>query len=177
MDDSIASETADEAFLPDTTAKINGVNFVAPPREVSDTCMQSVRELNAGWVALNPYAFTPKGKPELHYNVERQWWGEKLEGVRSCIRYARKHGLKVMLKPHVWVQGQGWAGDFELDNEEDWAQWEGRYEQYILDYAALAQEEQVEMLCVGTEFRKAVQQRPQFWKNLITKVRSRYKVA
>jgi hypothetical protein len=155
--------------------KINGVNFVAPPREVEEACMLSVRQINAGWVALTPYAFSRKAQPEIIHNKERQWWGEKPEGIRACIRYARAHGLKVMIKPHVWVQEQGWAGDFKLDSEAEWKRWEGSYAQYILEYARIAQSTEAEMLCIGTEYRQAVKHRPNFWTDLIRQVREVYK--
>ncbi len=155
--------------------KINGVNFVAPPRQVGDACMLPVKQINAGWVALNPYAFGRKGQPDIIYNVDRQMWGEKMEGVKACVEHARKQQLKVMIKPHVWVQGEGWAGDFTLSTEEGWKSWEKNYARYILDFADLSEANQVEMLCIGTEYRQAVRQRPNFWKNLISQVRTRYK--
>lgn len=155
-------------------AKINGVNFVAPSKVVPESCMAPVRQLNAGWIALNPYAFSRKGVPDVVYNNDHQWWGERPEGIRACVQYAHKRGLKVLLKPHVWVQGQGWAGDFTLNSEPDWQRWEQTYARYIIDMAHLAKETGVEMLCVGTEFRQAVRQRPAFWKRLINDVRTHY---
>lgn len=136
--------------------------------------MLPVRQLNAGWIAINPYAFCRKGIPDVFYNNDRQWWGERPEGVRACAQYAHKQGLKVLIKPHVWVQGQGWAGDFTLDNEADWQRWEQTYARYTLDMAYLAKETGAEMLCVGTELRQVVKQRPAFWKRLIRDVRALY---
>ncbi len=154
--------------------KIRGVNFVAPSKAASESCMMPVRQLNADWVALNPYAFCRKGQPEVVHNVSRQWWGERPEGVRACVQYAHKQGMKVLIKPHVWVEGQGWAGDFTLTNEADWQRWEQTYSQYILTFADLAKATGADMICIGTEFRQAVKQRPAFWKRLIQQVRSRY---
>jgi hypothetical protein len=159
--------------MPEVT-KTNGVNFVAPSRKVEDTCMLSVKQVGAQWVALMPYAFARKGKPEIIHNVEGQWWGEKPEGIRACVGYARTYGLKVMIKPHVWVEGQGWAGDFKLEKEEEWKRWEQDYTQYIVEYARLAVNTGVEMLCIGTEYRQAVKLRPEFWRELIRQVRAVY---
>ncbi|MBC8152591.1 MAG: hypothetical protein H7Z72_06740 [Bacteroidetes bacterium] len=155
-------------------AKINGVNFVAPVKLVPESCMVPVRQLNAGWVALNPYAFIRKGQPDVFYNNDQQWWGERPDGVRACVQYAHKQGLKVLIKPHVWVEGQGWAGDFTLTSEADWQRWEQTYARYVLMMAHIARETGAEMLCVGTEFRQAVKQRPAFWKRLIRDVRAVY---
>ena len=156
------------------TPKINGVNFVAPSKEVPAACMQALSYLNADWIALNPYAFSRKGEPTVTFNHEKQWWGERPEGIRACIQYAHQHGLKVMVKPHVWVMGQGWAGDFTLTSEADWQQWEKTYTDYILSLADIANATNADMFCVGTEFRQTTKQRPAFWKNLIQQVRSRY---
>lgn len=158
----------------ESVAKINGVNFVAPSEEVPESCMKAVSYVNAGWIALNPYAFSRKGEPTVTFNHEKQWWGERPEGIRTCIQYAHRHGLKVMVKPHVWVIGQGWAGDFTLTTEADWQQWEKTYTDYVLSLADIANATHADMFCVGTEFRQATKQRPAFWKNLIQQVRSRY---
>jgi hypothetical protein len=136
--------------------------------------MLSVKQVQAQWVALTPYAFAQKGEPEIIHGVEQQWWGEKPEGIRACVRYARTYGLKVMIKPHVWVEGQGWAGDFKLEKEEDWKRWEQHYTQYITEYARLARSTGAQMLCIGTEYRQAVKRRPKFWRELIRQVRAIY---
>ena len=156
------------------TPKINGVNFVAPSKEMPDTGMKPVSYVNANWIALNPYAFSKKGEPDVTFNHDKQWWGERHDGIRACIEYAHQHGLKVMVKPHVWVKGQGWAGDFTLTNEADWQRWETTYTDYILSLADVANATNADMFCVGTEFRQTTKQRPAFWKRLIQQVRSRY---
>lgn len=158
----------------DSAPKINGVNFVAPVKAVPESCLKSLQTINAGWVALNPYAFCRKGQPDVTYNVGRQWWGERPEGLRACIEYAHRQGMKVLIKPHVWVEGQGWAGDFAPDTEVDWQRWEKTYTQYVLTLADLAKSTEADMFCVGTEYRRATQKRPAFWKRLIQQVRGRY---
>lgn len=163
-------------IAPDSVSatKINGVNFVAPVKAVPASCMMPVKDLNAGWVALNPYAFVKKGQPEVTFNHNGHWWGERPEGIRTCIEHAHQQGLKVMVKPHVWVAGQGWAGDFTLDNEADWQRWETTYTQYVLTLADLAKAANADMFCVGTEFRQVTRQRPAYWKGLIQQVRAHY---
>ena len=44
----------------------------------------------------------------------------------------------------------------------------------ILEFAKVAEAEDVEMLCIGTEYKIAVKERPKFWRNLIRKVREVY---
>ncbi|WP_010521795.1 glycoside hydrolase family 113 [Aquimarina agarivorans] len=154
--------------------KINGANLVSPPTLVAQKTVASVKQINANWVAVIPYAFTKGHTPQVYFNTNFQWWGEKFEGTSQLIEYAKNEKLKVMLKPHIWVKGDGWAGDFMLKSESDWLIFEKHYTDYILSYAKIAQRSKVELLCIATEFRNVVKQRPQFWCNLIQKIKSVY---
>ena len=156
------------------TPKMNGVSLVAPPREMSLEDLTSINQVNANWVAVIPFGFSQAGQPSLVYNTPGQWWGERIEGARRQIEMAHELGKKVMLKPHVWVRGQGWPGDFTLNSEADWQKWEQDYRTFILDYASLAEETQTELLSIGCEFRYAVRERPAFWEQLIPEIRQRY---
>jgi hypothetical protein len=154
---------------------MSGVSFVAPSDPYTEDPFLSVKDVHADWVAIMPYAFINKGQPEVLYDSESQWWGERTKGSIETIRYARKNGLKVLLKPHVWVRGQGWTGDFRLSKEDDWLAWERSYEKYILNHANYADSLGVEAFCIGLEFKHAIKERPEFWTNLIIKVRELYK--
>lgn len=147
---------------------------MAPVRPVEADEMKPVQQVNANWVTLMPFAFGRSDGPELRFNYERQWWGERAEGVAKSIEHAHKLGLKVLVKPHVWLRGAGWPGEFTLETEEDWKQWEQHYLEYIKSYAKLSDSLKVEMFSIGTEYRKAVVERPDFWKKLIAEVRSVY---
>ena len=156
--------------------RINGVCLVAPSQPLSPDDLQPVQELGAGWVAVVPYAFSYGGNdPRINYDTSRQWWGERKAGVVTTIQYAQAAGLKVMLKPHVWVRGQGWPGDFTLQSEAQWQQWEESYAAYLRTITHIADSMNVEMLCIGTEYRHAVVERPAFWRNLITEIRANYR--
>ena len=155
--------------------RLNGVCLVAPPDPLSPEDMLPVQEIGANWVAVVPYAFSyGDGDPRISYNNARQWWGERKEGVVATIQYAHDAGLNVMLKPHVWVRGQGWPGDFTLDSEEKWQQWEKEYASYLSTITQIADSMNVAMLCIGTEYRHAVVERPAFWKHLIHEIRQTY---
>ncbi len=153
--------------------KITGLSFVAPPREVDSSWTKSITDINAGWVAIIPYAFTTPNIPTVTYNAERQYWGESLIGVKTNIKQAHKAGLKVMIKPQVWMRS-GWIGDFDLQTEQEWKTWEKDYEQYIMTFAKLAADEKADMICIGTEYRNAIKKRPAFWSRLIADIRKTY---
>ncbi len=155
--------------------KINGVNLVGMPYEINQEDLRPLQVNHVEWVALIPYAFSAKSRPEIHFNRERQWFGEKRAGIIQLATHARSLSLSIMIKPHLWVMGDGWPGDFEMSTDEQWLTWESSYEEYVLSYAALADSLHAEIYCLGTEIRHSVVQRPQFWKNLIKKVRRIYK--
>lgn len=154
--------------------KINGVSLVSPPRAIDAKTMGQVNRINAEWVAVIPYGFSRAGQPSVSFNKGGQWWGERMEGTRKLIEYAQENELKVMLKPHVWVMGEGWTGDYTLETEAEWEVWEKDFSKYIVSYATIADSMNVEILCIGTEYRTPAKERPEFWKKLITEVRQVY---
>jgi hypothetical protein len=162
---------SDSNSFQSTLDKINGVNFVAPNVFVTEEVMKPVAEVGANWISVVPYAYSYPLKPGVHFNTGHQWWGESAEGAIAQIRYAKAQGYKVMMKPHIWVIGQGWAGEYEAGDETNWRQWEKSYETYILHFARISDSMGVEMICIGTEYKVAVKERPQFWVNLIDEVR------
>ncbi len=155
-------------------SKIKGLTFVAPPKKFSSNPMLSIRNINAEWISLIPYAYTPKDKAELHFGpIDWQWWGEKEEGIRECIQLAQQNNIKIMLKPQVYIH-DSWTGEMEFKTELEWQKWESEYEKYILTFAKIAQEYKVELFCIGTEFVKSSEQRIEFWNQLIRKIRNHY---
>ncbi len=154
---------------------MNGLTFVAPPEPFPENPTPAVKSVGATWIAVVPYAFTRPGTASVRFHEQGgQWWGENPAGVRETIRLAHEMGIKVMLKPQVWIP-RHWTGTLDFTTEEDWAKWEADYERYILRFAALADSAKVDMFCIGTEFNNAIQKRPQFWKNLIEKIKKAYK--
>ncbi len=162
------------AALP-SAGKMNGLTFVAPPEPFPANPMPAVKSTGANWIAVVPYAFTRPGQPTVHYSeFGGQWWGERPEGVRETVRLAHEAGIRVMLKPQVYIPG-AWTGSLDFAGDTDWTQWEAGYEKYILIMARLADSAGVDLFCVGTEFNAAIARRPAFWTGLIEKVRNTYR--
>ncbi len=154
--------------------KIGGVNFTAPSRAIDSSWTGSLQAVNVNWVSLIPFAFSKPSEPNVFYDGNRQYWGESIEGIRKNIQQAHAAGIKVMIKPQVWMQ-RGWIGDFDLNTEVDWKIWESDYEKYIMIFAKLGAQEKAEMICLGTEFKNAAKKRPLFWVKLATDIRKIYK--
>lgn len=152
-----------------------GFSLEMPPDSIPPNSMEGIVELGGKWVALIPYSIIGKGSAKVEYNHRGMWWGESPAGTTECIRMAKRSGLKTMLKPHVWVIGQGWPGNFDLNSEAEWLTWESSYRKYILEFAKIGEEQKVDLFCIGTEFRIAVVKREQFWRKLIEEVREIYK--
>jgi hypothetical protein len=168
-----STQNTEPTTPPLATEKVRGLNFVAPPEPFSNNPMTDVKSVGADWIAVIPYAYTWGGQPIVRYNVSgRQWWGERPEGCAKTVDLAKEKGLKVMLKPQVYVPGS-WTGALDY-SAEDWAIWEKAYEDYILPMAEMAQEKNVDLFCIGTEFKIGVQKREQFWRDLTKKVRARF---
>lgn len=157
-----------------TPLPIKGITVVAPPKAIGASAFRRLKDINTEWVSFVPYGFTKKGGTDIRYNLDRQWWGEKIEGIETCIIEAKNQGLKVMLKPQVFIGG-GWVGEMDFDSEEKWKTWEVNYRKFILEYINVAVKHNVEMFCVGTEFNIAIVKREKFWKSLIKEIRQIYK--
>lgn len=156
--------------------KINGISFVGAPEEITAVEIDPVVEVNANWAAVMPFGFIKNLEtPTVVFNIERQWWGERRDGAKKTIELLHDRGIKVMLKPQIWVWRGEFTGNISMKSEKDWKTLEKSYEDFILLYAVLAEEMQVPILCIGTELHTFVQTRPEFWNQLITKIRSVYK--
>ena len=103
--------------------KIDGLTVVAPPSPISENAITKVKSSNADWITLVPYGFTRSdGPPQVIFDMDRQWWGERPEGVRKTIKMAKARDIKVMVKPQVYMHGK-WIGDLSYDNDADWQAW------------------------------------------------------
>ncbi len=154
--------------------RMAGLSFVGPPRPFSKNPMNRIQNLGANWIAAIPYAYTLRGEASVHFDSDRQWWGERTEGTIETVRLAKATGLKVMMKPQVYVPGS-WPGGLDFKTDQEWESWEKDYETYIMTFVPIADSMDVELFCIGTEFKYSEQKRAAFWRKLIKKIRSQYK--
>jgi hypothetical protein len=163
---------------------IKGLSFVAPHRPITALAMAEVRAVNATWLAVIPYGFTSQSPVDRRGNKVKVggvrfhrdstgMWGETPRGVQACIDSAHAHGIKVMVKPQIWMGG-GWTGGMDYPDAAAWENWERDYEDYILTFAKTAETAKAELFCIGTEFKTAATKRADFWRSLIKKVRTVY---
>ena len=135
--------------------------------------MNAVQDIGAGWIAVIPYAYTRLGEPKVYWNSQRQWWGERPEGVIETIRLAKKAGINVMLKPQVYFPGS-WPGGLDFNSDAEWEAWELEYREYLMSFVAIADSMDIPLFCIGTEFKVSEQKRAHFWRKLIKDIKATY---
>lgn len=156
--------------------KINGVSFVASREEVAKEHVQEVLFLNANHAAVMPFGFIKDvNSPELMFNTDRQWYGETQKGVEQYSKLLQENTIGVMVKPQIWIRRGEFTGTLVMHTEEDWKALENSYTNFILTFAKAAEVANADIFCIGTELEKFVENRPDYWKKLIVKIREVYK--
>ncbi|MCH9661186.1 MAG: glycoside hydrolase [Bacteroidetes bacterium] len=156
--------------------KINGVSFVASPNEATQEHVAPVVAVNANFAAVMPFGFIRNlDTPEIIFDTDKQWFGETRSGAKQYIKILRENKVKVMLKPQIWIWRGEFTGYLKMNTEEDWKALEASYSKFILNYAELAQEEQVAMFCIGTELEQFIVHRPDYWNRLVLNIKNIYK--
>jgi len=149
---------------------------VASSKEVSQEHIEPIVNLHANYAAIMPFGFIKDLQhPEVHYNVDQQWFGETKKGVMQYIEKLHQNNISVMLKPQIWIWRGEYTGHLEMKSEEDWKILEDSYRIFILDFASVAQEATAELFCIGTELAQFISHRPNYWEGLISEIRTIYK--
>jgi hypothetical protein len=154
----------------DPLPRFDGFNVVAMPGHPfgSASARRSLVEahrLGATTVAVIPFLWQPRPQSKT---IER---GSDMPDpmLRTAIQEARAVGLRVLVKPHIWVP-ESWAGAIDPGGDEGWRSWFADYRAALLRIARIAAEEHADALAVGTELTKSVAQ-PE-WRDLIGAVRA-----
>ena len=167
------------APLPRAEARHRGVSWVGG-QEITQKDLEPLTSRHVSWIVQTPFGWQrAHDSPEIRMATEgRVWWGERDVGLVTTARMARALGVKTLLKPHIWLSrsaGGKWSGQIEMATEEDWLKWFASYRTFILHYARLAQDNDMDALCVGTELQLTVKDRRADWRKLIAEVRGIYK--
>ncbi len=156
--------------------RIKGLCWIGRDSIVSDNFDDAIN-LSANWLSLTAFGWMEAhDQPTVSKDNKRYWWGEKDQGLKHTARLAKKRGLRTMLKPHIWLSRSNgkWREDISMDSAEEWNQWFESYEDWIMHYAQLASEAQIDALCIGTELYHASSRHSDKWVEIIRKIRSIY---
>ncbi len=98
------------------------------------------------------------------------------DSLVQAIQYAHSIGLKVMLKPHLELPDGNWRANI---NPSDRNAWFAGYTTFLDHYAALAQANNVDDFCIGTELigmtsPDSNSTNTQHWLSLISHLRTEY---
>ena len=157
---------------PISSQKQKGVCWVAGREVVTEKELNALVNNSVNWISQTPFGWQQKaGSSAIGMNTssDRVWWGESDDGISKTTALATKLGIKTILKPHIWVRN-GWPGDIKMESDTAWQTWFSNYEKFILHYARVAQKNNIEMLCIGTELMHTTK-REKEWRSLIAKIR------
>lgn len=141
--------------------------------ERSDASIARIARTGASGIAVLPYASMPSAsRPEVLRPPTRAG-SETDEAVVQAIRAAKREGLTVLLKPHIWVRGS-WPGAIAFRFRREWDRFFEAYGRWILHYAILAEMHGVPVFSVGVELSEATRGREEEWTAIVRRVRSIY---
>lgn len=149
-------------------------NWIKKEANHSMELMASVTGANWTAIAFSAFQATPQ-------STEIPYWEEPTvtdEEVKWAIHKAKSLQLKVCLKPIVNCSDGTWRAhinffDKDVPCEPKWSEWFSAYTNFILHYAAIAEESGCEMFCIGCELVQT-DKREAEWRALITEVRKVY---
>ncbi len=158
-----------EMWLDDVTWSKNGYTFQYDFENVENS-LDRLKKINANYVALidtqymenkNSSDISPDPK-NTHTEAE----------IIEAIDEIHKRGMSVMLKPHIDVQDGTWRGEIDPSDKDAWFE---SYNNFIIHYAQIAQENDVEFFCIGTEFESLHSETyRQYWNTIIDSIKDTY---
>jgi hypothetical protein len=145
------------------------------------TVIDTAAEYGANYIQLAPYwnaAGTERDNEIVPCTVDAGCTTPDDQALRAWIQYAHSKDLKVLLKPHL-IGGvfDRNTSSYDFDGWEirpsDPDKWFADYTDFIVHYAKIAQEENVDMFAVGNELNGTQLDVPR-WTNVITAVKEVY---
>ena len=153
--------------------RVLGISFVATNEKLTTEDVTPIKNVGATWVSLMPYGFVRKAEHLVHYNSPGQWFGETNIGLTETVKLCKQEGLSVMVKPQIWLRHGEYTGTY-LPPDTLMTAFESSFEDFVLNYARIAQEVEADMYCIGTEWQDFINYDPEFWQQLIIKVKKVY---
>ena len=163
--------------LGERDGRMRGVNLVAG-RHAGAGMLDPLLRDNVEWISVSPFGWQQKlDGTAIEIHPDAGLWTESDSGIVSLSATARSRGIRMMLKPQLWIMGgSGGArlADVGPATERGWREWFASYRAFLLHYAALAERAHVDLLCVGAELTRATTTHPAAWREMIAAARRVY---
>ncbi len=148
-----------------------GVNFTAEgpvgySLRGSAAMLDRLRAYGVDAIALVPYGMCRRGETAIRFNFGM----ERAELVTAVAKAVHERGMRVLLKPQIWVPGRAFPGDLEFADEALRAAWFREYARFLSFYASLAAAVRADVFCVGSEFVR-LSRHEHDWRALIAPAR------
>ncbi|MCA9611664.1 MAG: hypothetical protein H6722_28800 [Sandaracinus sp.] len=142
--------------------------------ETSRASLEELRALGVDTISLTPFAFMPSvDSPEIRL-ADSHPGAETDERLAREVASCGALGLRVMLKPHLWIRGGAWVGTIDMADDEAWARWQRSYRAFVLHYARFAAEHALPSFVIGVELDPIVIRFEAFFRALVPEVRAIY---
>ncbi len=135
--------------------------------EGSDESLKELAKTGTKWVAIVVNWYQDKCYTTSIFSTEKT---ASDASIIHAIEIVHSLGMKVMLKPHLDVMdttGGGWRGEIACIAETDWNKWFESYGDFIIHYAKIAQEYNVELFCIGTELTSVATIKEGLWNSKV----------
>lgn len=136
--------------------------------------LDALRALGATWVSVMPFGYMRSARDTAVRASYDRPGAEHDAALVATIRAAHARGLRVLLKPHLWVH-DAWPGAVDPPDEASARAVVAQWSTLTLHYADLAAREGVEALTVGVEMDPLARRVPSAWREMIAAVRARYR--
>lgn len=135
--------------------------------EDSDSSLAKAREDGCNWIAICVWWFQDDVNSTV---IEPNYisYSATPESVVHAINTCHQLGMKVMLKPMVDCQDGNWRGYINPSSN-----WFAEYEDFVMFWAQIAEENKVESFCIGCELKKTVTWSSS-WRSIAQQVRTLY---
>lgn len=140
----------------------------------SDESLLKAKELGTTWVSI---LVTWYQTTAWSQDIQRTDQTPSDEALIHAVRKAHELGMKVTFKLHLDLLDKSdgsWRGEIGFSKEKEWDEWFRKYSDYIMYYVDIANKENIEMICIGTELSTSAFVKGYLWENLIKQVRKKY---
>ncbi len=148
----------------------------------SEATLDELARMGTNWIALTPFGRvwsteSTEITPHLEESLERA----KHE-LRTMVAQAHERGIRVLVIPHIYVESSGsrgdeagkWRGETSRASAADWQAYLRSYRSFVLEWAKVASQAQVEAFSLGAECKAFSGRFGTFWTELIDAVRGLY---